>query len=68
MFHIQKGVELVIGTPGRIKDALVNKYLCLEQCSWVILDEADKMIDLSLGTDVNFILDSVKSEMKDTNE
>jgi ATP-dependent RNA helicase DDX23/PRP28 len=36
----------LIGTPGRIKDALLKKFLVLDQCNWSILDEADKMIDL----------------------
>jgi len=61
---LKKGCELLIGTPGRIKDALQKKYLVLDQCSWVVLDEADKMIDMGFEADVNFILDSIGSTMK----
>lgn len=38
---IKRGCELIIGTPGRIKFALEQKIIVLEQCSWVIIDEAD---------------------------
>lgn len=47
------GVEVVIGTPGRILDCIDRTYLVLNQCSWVILDEADKMIDLGFEEEVN---------------
>jgi ATP-dependent RNA helicase DDX23/PRP28 len=36
--------------------------------SWVVLDEADKMIDMGFEADVNFILDRVKSNMKSEDE
>ena len=47
------GVEVVIGTPGRILDCIDRTYLVLNQCQWVILDEADKMIDLGFEEEVN---------------
>ena len=58
-FTLRKGCEVLIGTPGRIKDALQSKFTVLNQCNWVVLDEADKMIDLGFEEDVNFILDSI---------
>lgn len=53
------GVEVVIGTPGRILDCIDRTYLVLNQCQWVILDEADKMIDLGFEEEVNQILDFI---------
>ncbi|CAD8185399.1 unnamed protein product [Paramecium pentaurelia] len=67
-FHLKKGIEILIGTPGRIKDLLMKKYLVLEQCSWIVLDEADKMIDLGFEQDVNYILDSITTQMKSEDE
>ena len=64
MFQLQKGCEVLIGTTGRIKSAIENRYLVLEQCSWIVLDEADKMVDLGFEADVNYILDSIKSTLK----
>ena len=46
---IRLGVEIVIGTPGRIEDLLDKRDLVLSQCYFVILDEADKMIELDLA-------------------
>lgn len=45
---IYKGAQVVIGTPGRIIECLERRYLVLNQCYFVIMDEADKMIDLDL--------------------
>lgn len=68
-FYLRKGCEVLIGTPGRIKDALQSKYTVLNQCNWVILDEADKMIDLGFEEDVNFILDTIpQHNMKSEDE
>jgi ATP-dependent RNA helicase DDX23/PRP28 len=50
---------VLIGTPGRIRELLEKHYVVLSQCSWVIIDEADKMIDMDMEPDVHYILDSV---------
>jgi ATP-dependent RNA helicase DDX23/PRP28 len=50
--HLKKGIEVLIGTPGRIKDALQKKFLVFDQCTWTILDEADKMIDLGFESKI----------------
>lgn len=67
-FRLQRGSEILIGTTGRIKAAIEKKDLVLNQCSWVILDEADKMIDKTFEIEVNFILDSIKSQLKSSND
>lgn len=46
----------------------MKKFMVLDQCSWVVLDEADKMIDLGFEGDVNFILDSITTPMKSSEE
>jgi len=61
---IGRGVEIVIGTPGRIEDLIKRQYLVLNQCYYVILDEADKMIDLELEESVNFILEAIPSSLQ----
>jgi ATP-dependent RNA helicase DDX23/PRP28 len=43
-FRLRKGVQIVIGTPGRLCDCLQNNYLVLNQCNYVVLDEADRMV------------------------
>jgi ATP-dependent RNA helicase DDX23/PRP28 len=44
-FNMRNGVEIVIGTPGRLRDTLEQRILVLSQCSCVVMDEADRMIE-----------------------
>ncbi len=43
---LRDGVTIVVGTPGRINDCLEMAYLVLNQCCYIVLDEADRMIDV----------------------
>lgn len=54
---IDKGVEVVVGTPGRLLDLTKQKKLSLAQARCVVLDEADEMLDLGFLPDVEKILD-----------
>ena len=56
-FVLRKGVEIVIGTPGRLNDCIEKHYLVLNQCSYVVLDEADRMIDMGFEEQVCDSLD-----------
>jgi len=66
---ISRGIEVVIGTPGRIEDFLTKRTLVLNQCYFVVLDEADKMIDYNLEDSVNAIIGSIPEHLhKDDDE
>ncbi|KAH7639928.1 putative ATP-dependent RNA helicase DDX23 [Dermatophagoides farinae] len=56
-FRVRMGVEIVIATPGRLIDVLENRYLVLSRCTYIVLDEADRMIDMGFEADVQKILD-----------
>lgn len=56
-FKVRLGVEIVIATPGRLIDVLENRYLVLSRCTYIVLDEADRMIDMGFEADVQKILD-----------
>jgi ATP-dependent RNA helicase DDX23/PRP28 len=56
---LRNGAEIIIATPGRLKDCLDRRILVLNQCNYVVMDEADRMIDMGMETDVNFILDAL---------
>uniref|UniRef100_A0A8C2SRU6 DEAD-box helicase 23 n=1 Tax=Coturnix japonica TaxID=93934 RepID=A0A8C2SRU6_COTJA len=58
-FRLRMGCEIVIATPGRLIDVLENRYLVLSRCTYVVLDEADRMIDMGFEPDVQKILDGV---------
>ncbi len=47
----------MIATPGRLIDVLENRYLVLSQCTYIVLDEADRMIDMGFEPDVQKILE-----------
>ena len=56
-FRLRMGCEIVIATPGRLIDVLDNRYLVLSRCTYIVLDEADRMIDMGFEPDVQKILD-----------
>lgn len=56
-FRLRLGCEIVIATPGRLIDVLENRYLVLSRCTYIVLDEADRMIDMGFEPDVQKILD-----------
>ncbi|CAG5027011.1 unnamed protein product [Parnassius apollo] len=56
-FKLRLGCEIVIATPGRLIDVLENRYLVLNRCTYVVLDEADRMIDMGFEPDVQKILE-----------
>lgn len=62
-FALEQGCEVIIATPGRMIDCLKNHYAVLNQCNYVVLDEADKMIDMGFISQVNEILDSMPSTL-----
>ncbi|ERN15557.1 DEAD-box ATP-dependent RNA helicase 5 [Amborella trichopoda] len=53
---LKSGVEIVIGTPGRLKDLMEAGLCCLEEVSFVVLDEADRMLDMGFEPEVRSIL------------
>jgi ATP-dependent RNA helicase DDX23/PRP28 len=63
-----KGVEILIGTPGRIIDCMEHNYLVLNQCAYVVLDEADRMVDMGFDDQVIRILDQMGGLLKSEDE
>jgi len=56
---LQAGAQIIIGTPGRVMDHLERKSLKLDQIRMVILDEADRMLDMGFVDDIKTILQQV---------
>ena len=54
--EIRRGISFVIGTPGRVTDLLKRKALDLSEYSTIVLDEADRMLDMGFRDDMVFIL------------
>ncbi|KAL5511652.1 PRP28 [Sanghuangporus vaninii] len=61
-FNLRDGAEIIIATPGRLKDIIERHVIVLSQCSYVIMDEADRMVNLGFEAELVFILDQLPSE------
>jgi ATP-dependent RNA helicase DDX23/PRP28 len=68
--NLRNGAEIIIATPGRLVDCIERRVLVLGQCCYIIMDEADRMIDLGFEESVNKILDAlpVGNEKPDTDD
>lgn len=68
--NMRDGAEIIIATPGRLKDCIERNVVVFSQCTYVVMDEADRMISLGFEVELNTILDSLPvSNMKpDTEE
>jgi len=53
---LRKGIEVLVATPGRLLDHVQNKTLMLNQVSVLILDEADRMLDMGFMPDIKRII------------
>ena len=59
---LNKGVHIVVGTPGRTKDLVKRKVLKLELVDKVVLDEADEMLSMGFKDDLDFILERTRDD------
>lgn len=59
---LKSGVQVVIGTPGRVIDHINRKTLKLSNIKMVVLDEADEMLDMGFREDIETILTNVPEE------
>ena len=59
---LRSGVEIVVGTPGRLLDLLKSKKLRLDSVRIAVLDEADRMLDLGFAEDVEKLLNALPEQ------
>jgi ATP-dependent RNA helicase DeaD len=62
--RLKKGVDVVVGTPGRVLDHLKRKSLKLENISYLVLDEADEMLNMGFIDDVEEIIKNTGSHKR----
>ncbi|KAK4230617.1 putative pre-mRNA-splicing ATP-dependent RNA helicase prp-28 [Podospora fimiseda] len=69
-FALRNGAEIIVATPGRLVDCLERRLLVFSQCCYIIMDEADRMIDQGFEEPLTKILDAlpVTNEKPDTEE
>ena len=59
---LKKGVQIVVGTPGRVMDHMKRRTLKMETVKMVVLDEADEMLDMGFREDIETILDKIPED------
>ncbi|MEO3814330.1 DEAD/DEAH box helicase [Sphaerisporangium sp. B11E5] len=60
--ELQRGVDVVVATPGRALDHIGRKTLRLDSLEMVVLDEADEMLDMGFADDIEAILQETPAE------
>lgn len=59
---LERGVEICIATPGRLIDFLERGTTNLERCTYLVLDEADRMLDMGFEPQIRKILSQVRPD------
>ncbi len=59
---IRSGAQIVVATPGRLKDMIERKAIKLSEVETVVLDEADEMLNMGFRDDIDFILATTPTE------
>lgn len=53
------GAEICVATPGRLLDYLENRETSLKNCSYLVLDEADRMLDMGFEPQIREIVNNI---------
>jgi len=59
---LKNGANIIIGTPGRLKDHVKQGNLNLGNCAVIVLDEVDRMLDMGFINDVRYLLDLLPTD------
>lgn len=62
--EIQRGAQIIVGTPGRVIDLMGRRSLDLSTLDFVVLDEADRMLDIGFRPDIERILKRCPTERR----
>jgi superfamily II DNA/RNA helicase len=60
---LERGVEIVIATPGRLIDFLESGKTNLKRCTYLVLDEADRMLDMGFEPQIRKIIEQIRVSM-----
>ena len=64
MRELQKGCHLLVATPGRLSDMIDRGKIGLNYCKFLVLDEADRMLDMGFEPQIRAIVEKVSFRYK----
>lgn len=59
---LKRGVQIVVGTPGRVIDHIKRKTLKIDNVKMMVLDEADEMFDMGFRDDIGLVMDGLSED------
>ncbi|XP_075155261.1 maheshvara [Haematobia irritans] len=59
---LDRGVEVIIATPGRLIDFLENRTTNLKRCTYLVLDEADRMLDMGFEPQIRKVIEQIRPD------
>ncbi|GMR61366.1 hypothetical protein PMAYCL1PPCAC_31561, partial [Pristionchus mayeri] len=59
---LERGVDVIVATPGRLQDFLENGTTNLRRCSFLVLDEADRMLDMGFEPQIRKIISQIRPD------
>lgn len=62
MTEVKRGVEVIVATPGRLMDLINRRVISLKTIRYVVLDEADEMLNMGFKEDIDSILESTPAD------
>ncbi len=60
IIRLERGIHIIVATPGRLMDHIGQKTIFMDTIDFVVLDEADRMLDMGFIEDINYILSKIK--------
>ena len=60
--QLRKGAQIVVATPGRLIDHVKRRSISLKEVKFVVLDEADRMLDMGFVDDIKYILSYIRGD------
>jgi ATP-dependent RNA helicase DbpA len=62
MYSLERGAHIIVGTPGRLTDHLSRKSLSLSKIKTLVLDEADRMLDMGFSDEISYVVSQLPSK------